>query len=46
MKRQQVLRFSIIAVLLVLGVFWALVSAKDVPPAAIPMKASWLTPSG
>ncbi|MBU0988506.1 MAG: sulfurtransferase [Proteobacteria bacterium] len=28
MKRQQVLRFSIIAVLLVLGVFWALVSAK------------------
>jgi thiosulfate/3-mercaptopyruvate sulfurtransferase len=36
MKHKHWLRFSVIAVLLVLGVFWALGSAKDVPAPGYP----------
>jgi len=47
MKQNNFLRFSVIAVLLVLGVFWALVSAKDIaigsyPNASFLAKAEWL----
>jgi thiosulfate/3-mercaptopyruvate sulfurtransferase len=47
MKQKNLLRFSVIAVLLVLGVFWALVSAKDVATGSYPnesflAKAEWL----
>ena len=36
MKQKHSIRFSIIAVLLVLGVFWALVSAQDVATKGYP----------
>ena len=47
MKQKHLLRFSIITVMLVLGVFWALVSAKTVTSTAYPnasfiAKAQWL----
>ena len=41
MKQKHLLRFGVIAVLLVLGVFWALASAKDIPARAYP-NASFL----
>jgi thiosulfate/3-mercaptopyruvate sulfurtransferase len=47
MQQNNFIRFSVIAVLLVLGVFWALVSAKDVATGSYPnesflAKAEWL----